>query len=155
MAAPAVTFWRANHHRQVSTNLPHRPWHPTGPSQWLFEHTSVGYWKACPMLLHVCFQRCYTCFSGCGLWIGRVCEAAVFWPARSPDLNALDIFCGNVWKSGSMLLQMIVEKNCGVEFNNLQVRYWIHSWPWNSCEFLFHQELKRVTVSMETIWSAY
>jgi hypothetical protein len=70
-------------------------------------------------------------------------SASVSWPTRSPDLNLLIFFCGDIWKSKSVPIESILEKNCEVKFNKFQINKIIYAEFSKACELLFHPELSR------------
>jgi hypothetical protein len=56
-----------------------------------------------------------------GRLIRREQEVTVSRPACSPDFNHLD-HCSDISEPISMSVQSILERNCGVELNNLQIK---------------------------------
>jgi hypothetical protein len=64
-----------------------------------------------------------------GLWISRENEASVPWPARSPPrltwIHSIISAGGggwvDIWKPKSVPIQSVVQRNCDVEFSNLQM----------------------------------
>jgi hypothetical protein len=57
-----------------------------------------------------------------GRLIRREQEAPVSWLARSPNFNLLDHLCGDISEPRSIAVQSILERNCGVQLNNLQMK---------------------------------
>lgn len=90
------------------------------------------------------------------LRIGRGRVAPASWPTLSPELNPLDCsFWWDIWIPRSLPVQSILERNCDVQFNNLQVSWKIYPDSPKPCDFLFHAELSCVPVHMKIISSTY
>jgi hypothetical protein len=62
-------------------------------------------------------------------------------------------FVGDVWKPRSAPVQLILDRNCGITFDNLQVKWTIHPESPDTCKFLFRAKLSCMSVNMEAMLS--
>jgi hypothetical protein len=83
---------------------------------------------------------------------GRRGEVPVSWPATSPDLNNLILLCGSIIKSRSAPVQSILERKCGFQLNNLELKYRIKIFDGLRVPFSRRMNL---SASVETISSDY
>jgi hypothetical protein len=175
MSAPAVKFLKTNVRRAfclchvviVETRLtPHGPSHVLSArvifaiTFFVFKQTVLECRKVCASVRGFIWRHSIIlCISGCPKIIldaGLVASVKLQFPGQHFHLPSFlwILFCGDNYKPRSVSVQSILDKNCGGEFNNSQVRERLRSESFSAWEFpspSSHAEPSYV--SMDTISS--